>query len=240
MQKAAGITVTEDYITLENAYETFNKELFGTGLPGAFLTYQREARTFGYFSRARFVSREDGKTLDEIALNPDLFEAGRKDLEILQTLLHEMVHQWQHHHGKPSRAGYHNREFADKMWKVGLAPSSTGEPGGKETGQHMADYLVEGGLFEDVAARLLGRDRKLVRWTSPARDVAAEIHNESVELGGSDNGGEIEVPKPRTPSKLKYTCPGCGVNAWGKPWLKLMCGECCTTSRWLFLVCETD
>ena len=31
MQKAAAITATGDYITLENAYETFNKELFGAG-----------------------------------------------------------------------------------------------------------------------------------------------------------------------------------------------------------------
>jgi len=26
-----------------------------------------------------------------------------------------MAHLWQHHHGKPSRAAYHNREWASKM-----------------------------------------------------------------------------------------------------------------------------
>jgi hypothetical protein len=27
-------------------------------------------------------------------------------------------------------------------------------------------------------------------------------------------------------SKTKYTCPGCGLNAWGKPEFHLVCGEC--------------
>jgi hypothetical protein len=31
--------------------------------------------------------------------------------------------------------------------------------------------------------------------------------------------------KPRV-SKLKYTCPACAANAWGKPGLLLRCGEC--------------
>jgi len=31
--------------------------------------------------------------------------------------------------------------------------------------------------------------------------------------------------KPRA-SKLKYTCPTCAANAWGKPGLLLRCGEC--------------
>lgn len=229
---------TGDYLTLEASYESLNRTLFDAKLPGAFLTYQREARTYGYFSRARFVSPETNQTLDEIALNPDLFDSGAKDLEILQTLAHEMAHQWQNHFGKPSRAGYHNKEWAAKMWSIGLAPSSTGEPGGKQTGQSMADYVVAGGLFEKTAIDLLGDSKRLVRWVSPSREVAATIHNEIVQEGGQENGGEVPVPKPRTPSKLKYTCPGCATNAWGKPWLKLICGECSKTDHWVFLVCE--
>ncbi len=33
------------------------------------------------------------------------------------------------------------------MESIGLMPSSTGEPGGKRTGQKMADYPIEGGRF---------------------------------------------------------------------------------------------
>jgi ribosomal protein S27AE len=27
-------------------------------------------------------------------------------------------------------------------------------------------------------------------------------------------------------NKVKYTCPGCGQNAWAKPAARLICGEC--------------
>src|SRR5262245_14971271 len=35
--------------------------------------------------------------------------------QILSTLVHEMVHGEQHHYGKPSRGGYHNKQWADWM-----------------------------------------------------------------------------------------------------------------------------
>lgn len=32
--------------------------------------------------------------------------------------------------------------------------------------------------------------------------------------------------KKKAASKTRYTCPGCGLNAWGKPGIYLICGEC--------------
>jgi hypothetical protein len=51
---------------------------------------------------------------------------------VLSTLVHEQAHLWQHHFGKPGRGRYHNREWAAKMVEIGLIPSATGEPGGKQ------------------------------------------------------------------------------------------------------------
>jgi hypothetical protein len=42
--------------------------------------------------------------------------------------VHEMAHVWQHAHGKPSRNGYHNKEWAAKMDERGLIPSDTHPP----------------------------------------------------------------------------------------------------------------
>lgn len=68
------------------------------------------------------------------------------------------AHLWQHHFGKPSRAGYHNKEWAAKMLAIGLYPSDTGRPGGKETGQSCSHYIVESGpyalTFAELAAQL--------------------------------------------------------------------------------------
>jgi ribosomal protein S27AE len=35
-----------------------------------------------------------------------------------------------------------------------------------------------------------------------------------------------EAAKKKAASNTKYTCPDCGVNAWAKPDVRLLCGEC--------------
>src|SRR5262249_14968218 len=125
------------YTSLDAAYDYFNRKLFAGQLPPCLITMQRHKGAYGYFSGQRFASLDDPKEVtDEIALNPATF-GSRTPPEILSTLVHEMVHLWQHHFGKPSRRTYHNKEWAAKMKAVGLVPSDSGEPGGKETGQHM-------------------------------------------------------------------------------------------------------
>ena len=36
----------------------------------------------------------------------------------------------------------------------------------------------------------------------------------------------VMVAKRKAASKTKYTCPDCGVNAWAKPLVALICGDC--------------
>ena len=91
---------------------------------------------------------------DEIALNPAHF-AGRTPAEMLSTLVHEMAHLWQHHFGKPSRSGYHNKEWAAKMREIGLIPTDTGQPGGKDTGQKVTHNIEEGGRFDQACTAFL-------------------------------------------------------------------------------------
>ena len=126
------LTLTE-YQGFQKAYDVFNRELFGGSLPQVLVTLQRHANTRGYFSPERFSGRVAEAVVHELALNPDSF-IGRTDEMILSTLVHEMVHVWQQTHGRPPRKSYHDREWAAKMREVGLQPSNTGEPGGKETG----------------------------------------------------------------------------------------------------------
>ncbi len=160
-----------EYGGLQEAYDHFGKDLFGSKLPDVFITYQRKAHSFGYFSPDRFSGRANKSGNHELALNPDGF-INQTDEQVCQTLVHEMTHVWQHAHGTPSKRGYHNKEWAEKMKGIGLQPSSTGMVGGKETGQRMLDYIVPGGTFMKSYARLaatgwklnlnphIGRDRK--------------------------------------------------------------------------------
>ncbi len=143
----------EAYAELQQAYDHYNRTLFGGQLPACLITFQRQKRTFGYFSKDRF-GRRDGLKTDEIALNPEYF-AVVPMVEVLQTLVHEQTHLWQEHFGKPSRACYHNMQWAEKMESIGLMPSDTGRPGGKKVGQSMGDYVIGGGLFEQATKSLL-------------------------------------------------------------------------------------
>ncbi len=163
MSKTKKMRPTEEaYTELQHAYDCYNDHLFEGALPACMITFQREKRTMGYFSANRFVKRVDGTQTDEIALNPEYF-ALYPMIEVLQTLVHEMTHLWQRHFGTPSRSCYHNNEWADKLENLGLMPSDTGAPGGKRTGQKIADYSIPGGRFERVTKDLLA-DGFAISW----------------------------------------------------------------------------
>ena len=205
-----------EYGSLADAFDYFNAGLFEGVLPPVLITLNhRAANSFGYYHKKRFSRRHlspvAAPELPEISLNPKAM-AGCSDMEVLSTLVHEMVHLWQDVFGTPSRGGYHNREWAQKMEGIGLMPSNTGAPGGRRTGQQMADYILTGGLFERACRKLLDRGWKL-NW---------HVLSERKKLGdtGIVNVGRIDV------SKTKFTCPGCAQNAWAKPAAYLVCGCC--------------
>jgi predicted SprT family Zn-dependent metalloprotease len=203
-------TPSSEYSTLQQAYETLNAELFAGTLPNVLVTLQRKANTAGYFSARRFSGRigSQGRTgsgeTHELALNPDGFD-GRTDEEILSTLAHEMAHVWQQTNGKAPTRCYHDREWATTMKAIGLQPSHTGEPGGKETGAKMSHYIIKDGRFSRTAAAIRASGLRL-HWQSTPHDRSAR--------------------KKKAKSKTKYTCDKCLTNAWAKPETHLICGLC--------------
>lgn len=196
------------YSELHRAYHFFNTRLFDGQLPPCLITMQRRRRTYGYFSGERWNSQR-GTVTDEIALNPAYF-ATRSLEQVLSTLVHEMVHLWQHHYGKPSRRAYHNRQWADKMEAVGLVPSDTGQPDGKRTGERVSHFIQEGGPFARACQVLL------------ARGFVISWHDRAWEAAGKGTGKQ----KGKAGGRTKYTCPKCGLNAWAKPAVVLVCGTC--------------
>jgi predicted SprT family Zn-dependent metalloprotease len=147
------------YGFLNDAYDFFNRHLFGGRLPKCMLTLQRQPKMMGYTSSKRWQNLR-GDVADELAINPDYFK-GHSTLEVFQTLVHEQCHIWQYHFGKPSRRGYHNREWADLMESIGLIPSSTGQPGGHKTGERMADYVQKPGQFLQASIELIAKKNEL-------------------------------------------------------------------------------
>src|SRR6202522_1980646 len=97
-----------------------------------------------------------------------------------------MTHLEQHHFGKPSRSGYHNKQWTGLMHAVGLVPSSTGAPGGKETRQQVSHCIAGAVPFDRACAELIQQGfavRYVELWSDP------------------------EARKKKAASKTKYTCP---------------------------------
>ncbi len=196
----------ETYTEFQTAYDFFNKELFDNQLPDCLITYQRKAKTKGYFADGRFENTENGEIIDEIAMNPDYFGGGEHSPKtILSTLVHEMCHLWQKYHGTPGRNCYHNQEWAEIMLKIGLHPTDDGTLNGKMTGDGVSHIIIKGGAFDRVSEQLL-ENIKITwvdRWTGKAKGLDIKPKN-----------------------KTKYVCPVCHLNIWGKPGIHVVCGNC--------------
>jgi SprT-like family len=206
-----------EYGGLQSAFAFLNAKLFDGALPNVVLTYQRKAKSGGYFSPDRFTRRGVGEREHEIALNPD-FISTREDQFIVSILAHEMTHQWQHIYGTaPKRSGYHDKQWAAKMESVGLMPSSSGAVGGRTTGAKMQHYIIEGGPFSRVFAELAASGWKLHLESTPYR-------------------GDARSPN----SKTKFTCPGCGWNVWGKPDTGVFCKLCWIATGGKLIELRTD
>lgn len=185
------------FVALQAAYDYFNRELFSNELPPALIVIYRKKGVSGYFWQEQFTHIETKQTLDEIGLTPETLDRG--DAAVLSTLVHEMVHLWQFHNGKPSRSGYHNKEWAEKMVDVGLEPRSV--PGDKPTGQRCTHIVMVDGDFKAACDRYL-TDRKVINWFGHAQPTK-------------------EVKK----NKIAYECD-CSFKVWGKPGLAIICEAC--------------
>lgn len=196
----------QEYKELSRAFDFYNEKLFDGKIPPAIITLRGKTSINGFFRFQSFSGRNGNpdEMIDEIALNPENFL--RPENEVLSTLVHEMCHSYQFHYGtKSQKTDYHDNEWARYMLNVGLVPSDTGKPDGKKTGRGMTHYIEKGGRFNLLTDQLLQSGWKL---------------NYTRE---SDPEG---VVRKKRETKTKYSCPKCGVNAWGKLGINLVCGDC--------------
>lgn len=215
----------ETYSEFDEAFAYFNRELFGDELPPCLITLRMHRQARGYYWPKRFDRAGDSKrVIDEIAMNSEYFGT-RSTAETLSTLVHEMVHLWQEHNGKPSRGGYHNAQWAGKMESVGLMPSNTAEPGGKRTGQTVSHYIIEGGAFDKACAKFL-QPGFVISWREVSRKRTALTLGLSPGTEGEE-GEQGEPKETKSGKRVKYTCGECDeVAVWGRSGLNLKCGEC--------------
>lgn len=244
------------YSYLQSAFDFFNNSLYDNMLSPVMFTITRSKSTCGYF-RAKGWITENGDRIHEIAVNPQYFITA-SPLEIYQTIVHEMAHQFQEDYGTPSRRNYHNTEWANKMRSIGLEPISEN---GKGTGQKVGDKPISGGLFElacrdffiagyklavvdsqysnevtlqrlnSVLSERITVDSTLNTQTDDQTDCgidAADLTKPIYEFYNIDNTDNLDHPTTNYSKKTKYQCPNCGFNLWGTFGLPVGCLDCHT------------
>ena len=198
-----------EYGGLQRAFDHLNTALFGSALPDCLLTLQRRANSGGHFGADRFSERGGTKREHEINLNPDGF-VGKNDEFIVSILLHEQSAL------VAARAWYEQAE-AGRLPQQGMGDED----------DHARSHAVDQPVWS--AARSLARAWPTTSstdgpFTKAFAELAAsgwKLNLESTKVLGTPRGRE---------SKVKFTCPECAQNVWGKPDTYVFCGPCLETT----------
>jgi hypothetical protein len=179
----------------QQVFDYFNSRLFDNSLPNCMLSFtRRRSISHTLFTTGQWC-KNAGSTTPEISLNLKQLSED-EPIEVVA-----MLDWWQERFGQPSRKGYYNREWAEKITTIGLIPSATGLPGGRQTGQGIKHYIEAKGRFEQAFKEMP------VDFLFPFRPAMFE--------GQKRSGYSV---------KVMYQCVGCGAKVWGKDGLELMCG----------------
>jgi len=196
---------------LQNAWEHFNRELWGGSLSPVMLRVERrKMKGSGYFRPSPWAFKKTVNRAHDIVLSSEILKLDPR--EVFACLCHQIVHQWQHVNGESTNSSYHSQSWSDEMTRIGLTPTSNGRLNGKNTGHHMTQLVVEDGAY-DLAFKAMPPDA-ILPWVSGIEQEDAE-----------EQGEPREKPKPASKAKSKYGC-GCS-QVWGKAGINTMwCMKC--------------
>ena len=242
------------YKELQQAYEFYNNELFDNYLPECIITLEKTMKYIGYFEADSYRENKEngeGGKKHEIRMSSEYF-AVRPIEMTLSTVVHEMCHMYCHILKIGGRRGYHNKDWAETMERVGLIPSDTGLKDGKKTGDKMSHYIAENGLFEIKTKKIIKNGFILPLVAVLMNDVVCYTYDEAKEkavpgkqnvfldeennevkgkpvLCGTDNGGKdivkILIEKKSAKTRSLYICK-CKNKVYGKTGLSMKCNDC--------------
>ena len=170
-------------------------------MPTPIITVQSKPGTWGHCSRAQIWKHKDEQTY-EMNIAAETLSAPIE--EIIDTLLHEMVHLYCRENGiqEVSRGGtYHNGKFKALAEQVGLVCVRAGKYGWNTVGTGN-DGLIEYTLSKDWSEIMLNRQTVGFRAGIPT-------------AGG------------KSPSSTrKLICPGCRQSVRATKKVNILCGDC--------------
>ena len=197
---------------LEKMYNTLNADFYGGALPVPIITVQSKPGTWGHCTTGKVWKRKDTDTY-EMNIAAEVLD--REIEEILDTLLHEMVHLYCRENGikEVSRGGkYHNGKFKELAEKCGLVCVKCGQYGWNTVGKdndNLITYALEKGWSEIKISR-----------------GGAGWLPISTGAGGVPMAGGMVPGGKRPSSTRKLQCPCCGNSVRATKAVRIMCMDC--------------
>lgn len=199
-----GLKRMKIYDQLTELFNRFNQDLFveilGDAVPECIITLHRKANTTSEMIFEGFIETENNEKMSEIILNPQWFGI-KPRIEILQYLVHQMMHVYQHTYGEVTKSGRHDEQFQDFMNAIGLMPSDTGTPDGKPTGgKKLTNYPLPDGAFLQVCNEI-AKENKLITWfevdkpkNTSINDIVSDLYKKQELLDSDIHPALLEVP----------------------------------------------
>lgn len=195
---------------LEKMYNTLNTDFFNGELEVPIITVQSKPGTWGHCSVAKVWRRKEDSTF-EMNIAAEVLD---KELEeIIDTLLHEMIHLYcrMHNIKETSRGGkYHNGKFKELAEKCNLVCVKYGQYGWNTVGKGN-EKLIEYALAKGWTELMIGRGT-----VSP------------IFVGATGTASNNEsTPGQKAPSSTrKYICPKCKMSVRATKDVYIICGNC--------------
>ena len=195
---------------LNKVFDLLNQEFFEGSLSRPTITIQSTPKAYGHFSLREdtWISKLGGT--HEINIGAGTLSRPIED--VAATLLHEMVHYYNHVHGVPdcSRGNtYHNQNFKTSAEAHGLAVTRSEKYGWSRTAP--SDSLLDVVLKYDLQDIEINRN---------------EATGFQITGTGTHNGTITGGLAPKKSSSRKYVCPCCGMSVRATRVVNIACLDC--------------
>ena len=194
---------------LNRIFDLLNEQYFENSLSRPTITIQSTPKAYGHFSLRDDTWISKNGASHEINIGAGTL--ARPIENVVATLLHEMVHYYNHVNGVQDTSRgytYHNKRFRNSAEIRGLHVEHHPTYGWSITSP--ADELLDFCLYNGLTDILLNRN---------------EQYGIRVPVGGgTSNGVPIQTTKPS--STRRYVCPKCGAIARATRALNLGCLDC--------------
>ena len=194
---------------LNKIFDLLNETYFESTLSRPTITIQSTPKAYGHLSLREdtWVSKLGGTH----EINIGAGTLSRNIESVVATLLHEMVHYYNHINGVQdcSRGNtYHNKRFKAAAEQRGLCVEHSDKYGWSHTSP--SDELLQFCLDNDLGDILINRN---------------EFSGVRVPGTGTHSGTGIAVP-PKKSSTRKYLCPCCGNSVRATKTVNIGCLDC--------------